>query len=105
MSEMRFYKFTLFFFSFIFFATSCKKPNKAVRYSEEEFKHKVDSMSAQRLIDLKASSEKNLEIRRRIELRYLRDSLEGKVDSNHFLFPIYPEDNDEIPLILHDTLD
>jgi|SRR5690554_433508 len=105
MIEMRFTKLNIIPLILLIFSASCNKSEKAVRYSEEEFNHKVDSMSAEIFLNLEKASEKNLEIRRRIELRYLIDSLGGKIDSMSFLPPLIPEEDVDIPLILHDTLD
>lgn len=105
MIEMRFTKLNIILLILLTFSASCKKSEKAVRYSKEEFNHKVDSMSAEIFLNLEKVSEKNLEIRRRIELRYLMDSLDGRIDSLSFLPPLIPEENEEIPLILLDTLD
>lgn len=75
---MRVYTYFLLMLSFTLW-TSCTKTSKPATYTEEEFNRKLDSMKKEHAEKISKAAEKNIALRKTIEMPYIKDSVRGNL--------------------------
>lgn len=83
---------------------SCTKSPESVYYTKEEFERIIEEETEVMLQEIEKEMEKNLEIRRAIELRSILDSMNNQEKETKFS-PVFRENEIENPFNLIDTLE
>jgi len=83
---------------------SCTKSPESVYYTKEEFERIIEEETEVMLQEIEKEMEKNLEIRRAIELRSILDSMNNQEQETKFS-PVFRENEIENPFNLIDTLE